>query len=77
VARADKIRHPDAMRPTPDAPTARPAFAALATLAVTIAALSVAGCANDGQNLYQPPPDDGSANANSSDVVTEPPVNPR
>lgn len=65
------------MHPTPDAPTERPALPALAALAVTMAALSMAGCANDGQNLYQPPPDDGSANANSSDVVTEPPVNPR
>jgi len=63
---------------------ANPGTAARATGRFSLpAALAIAagsallGCANDGQNLYQPPPDDGSANANSADVVTEPPVTPR
>ena len=57
-------------------PSRRPATRAAASTALLAAALA-AGCANDGRNTYEPPPNDGSANANSSDVVTEPPITPR
>jgi len=58
------------------APSCRAAKLVLASTALVAAALA-AGCASDGRNTYEAPPDDGSANANSSDVVTEPPITPR
>ena len=68
------------MSPTPASPSPAPRAIGrpIVPVALAIAAgAALLGCANDGQNLYQPPPDDGSANANSADVVTEPPVTPR
>lgn len=43
----------------------------------TIALLALAACASNPKDRYEAPPDDGSANANSADVVTEPPITPR
>jgi hypothetical protein len=57
-------------------PSFRAETLALASTALLAAALAF-GCASDGRNTYEPPPNDGSANANSSDVVTEPPITPR
>ena len=39
--------------------------------------LALAACASNPKDRYEAPPDDGSANANSADVVTEPPITPR
>lgn len=49
----------------------------LVLASAALLAVLAAGCASDGRNTYEAPPDDGSANANSSDVVTEPPITPR
>jgi hypothetical protein len=57
-------------------PSCRAVNLVLASAALLAAALAF-GCASDGRNTYEPPPNDGSANANSSDVVTEPPITPR
>lgn len=48
---------------------------ALRTASALILAFA-AGCASNPKDRYEAPPDDGSANANSADVVTEPPINP-
>jgi hypothetical protein len=42
-----------------------------------LGAALAAGCASDGKNMYEAPPNDGSANANSADVVTEPAITPK
>ena len=44
--------------------------------AALVAALALR-CAANPKDRYEAPPDDGSANANSADVVTEPPITPR
>ena len=49
---------------------------ALRTASALVLALA-AGCASNPKDRYEAPPDDGSANANSADVVTEPPITPR
>ena len=59
---------------------ARPIRRALVRLAPPLAVLGAAlaaGCASDGKNMYEAPPNDGSANANSADVVTEPAITPK
>jgi outer membrane murein-binding lipoprotein Lpp len=49
----------------------------LATPAAVLGTALAAGCASDGKNMYEAPPNDGSANANSADVVTEPAITPK
>jgi hypothetical protein len=39
--------------------------------------LALAACASNPKDRYEAPPDDGSANANAADAVTEPPITPR
>jgi hypothetical protein len=61
----------------PIAQAVRGACARVVPPATILGAVLAAGCASDGKNMYEAPPDDGSANANSADVVTEPAITPR
>jgi outer membrane murein-binding lipoprotein Lpp len=61
----------------PIAESVRRALVRLATPAAVMGTALAAGCASDGKNMYEAPPNDGSANANSADVVTEPAITPK